>query len=112
MDPWTVMKIAFMLSIAAGIMTVVAVAVLWMALDSAGVFHEVGKTINDVTSGGQDEGFDLEGYLTLSRVLGFTGVVAVVEVVVMTALATLLAFMYNVSSGMVGGVEVTLAEDD
>jgi hypothetical protein len=111
-DPWSVMKIAFMLSLAAGIMTVVAVAFLWMALDAAGVFSKVGETVNSVTSGGADKGFDLEGYLTLSRVLGITGIIAAVEVVVMTALATLLAFMYNVSSGMVGGVEVTLAEDD
>jgi hypothetical protein len=106
------MKIAFILSLAAGIMTVVAVAFLWMALDAAGVFSKVGETVNSVTSGGEDKGFDLEGYLTLSRVLGITGIIAAVEVVVMTALATLLAFMYNVSSGMVGGVEVTLAEDD
>jgi Transmembrane domain of unknown function (DUF3566) len=111
-DPWSVMKIAFVLSLAAGIMTVVAVAFLWMALDAAGVFSKVGETVNSVTSGGADKGFDLEGYLTLSRVLGITGIIAAVEVVVMTALATLLAFMYNVSSGMVGGVEVTLAEDD
>ena len=111
-DPWSVTKIAFMLSLAAGIMTVVAVAFLWMALDAAGVFSKVGETVNSVTSGGADKGFDLEGYLTLSRVLGITGIIAAVEVVVMTALATLLAFMYNVSSGMVGGVEVTLAEDD
>jgi hypothetical protein len=111
-DPWSVMKIAFILSLAAGIMTVVAVAFLWMALDAAGVFSKVGETVNSVTSGGEDKGFDLEGYLTLSRVLGITGIIAAVEVVVMTALATLLAFMYNVSSGMVGGVEVTLAEDD
>jgi hypothetical protein len=111
-DPWSVMKIAFVLSLAAGVMTVVAVAFLWMALDAAGVFSKVGETVNSVTSGGADKGFDLEGYLTLSRVLGITGIIAAVEVVVMTALATLLAFMYNVSSGMVGGVEVTLSEDD
>jgi transmembrane protein DUF3566 len=111
-DPWSVMKIAFVLALAAGIMTVVAVAILWMALDAAGVFSKVGETVNSVTSGGEDKGFDLEGYLTLSRVLGITGIIAAVEVVVMTALATLLAFMYNVSSGMVGGIEVTLAEDD
>jgi hypothetical protein len=111
-DPWSVMKIAFVLSLAAGIMTVVAVAFLWMALDAAGIFSKVGETVNSVTSGGEDKGFDLEGYLTLSRVLGITGIIAAVEVVVMTALATLLAFMYNVSSGMVGGIEVTLAEDD
>jgi hypothetical protein len=106
------MKVAFILALAAGIMTMVAVAVLWMALDGAGVFAKVGDTVNSVTSGGEDKGFDLRGYLTLSRVLGITGIIAAVEVFVMTALATLVAFLYNVSSGMVGGVEVTLAEDD
>lgn len=112
-DPWSVMKVSFLLSIALGICTIVAVAVLWMVLDTIGVFSSVGSTISDATSteGGKG-GFDLVSFLSLSRVLMFTTVIAVIDVVLATALATLGAFIYNLSAGFVGGVELTLAEDE
>jgi Transmembrane domain of unknown function (DUF3566) len=111
-DPWSVMKVSFLLSIALGVCTVVAVAVLWMVLDSVGVFSTVGNTISDATGSGTDGGFDLQGFLSLPRVMMFTTVIAVIDVVLATALATLGAFIYNLSSGFVGGVELTLAEDE
>ncbi|WP_202238743.1 DUF3566 domain-containing protein [Streptomyces sp. SN-593] len=112
-DPWSVMKVSFLLSIALGICTIIAVAVLWMVLDTIGVFSTVGSTISDATSteGGKG-GFDLVSFLSLSRVMMFTTVIAVIDVVLATALATLGAFIYNLSSGFVGGVELTLAEDE
>ncbi len=112
-DPWSVMKVSFLLSIALGICTIIAVAVLWMVLDAIGVFSTVGGTISDATSteGGKG-GFDLVSFLSLSRVMLFTTVIAVIDVVLATALATLGAFIYNLSAGFVGGVELTLAEDE
>jgi hypothetical protein len=113
-DPWSVMKVSFLLSIALGICTIVAVAVLWMVLDTIGVFSTVGSTISDATTSEQSGkgGFDLVSFLSLSRVLTFTTVIAVIDVVLATALATLGAFIYNLSAGFVGGVELTLAEDE
>lgn len=113
-DPWSVMKVSFLLSIALGICTIVAVAVLWMVLDAIGVFSTVGSTISDATTaeGGGTGGFDLVSFLSLSRVLVITTVIAVIDVVLATALATLGAFIYNMSAGFVGGVELTLAEDE
>ncbi|MDH2410114.1 DUF3566 domain-containing protein [Streptomyces chitinivorans] len=111
-DPWSVMKVGFLLSIALGICTVIAVAVLWMVMDAMGVFAAVGGTVSEATSSDSDGGFDLQGFLSLPRVLTFTSVVAAIDVVLMTALATLGAFIYNMSAGLVGGVEVTLAEDE
>ncbi|MDX2703101.1 DUF3566 domain-containing protein [Streptomyces sp. PA03-6a] len=111
-DPWSVMKVSFLLSIALGICTVIAVAVLWMVMDAIGVFTTVGGTLSEATSSGSDGGFDLVSFLSLSRVLTFTAVIAVIDVVLATALATLGAFIYNMSAGMVGGIELTLAEDE
>lgn len=111
-DPWSVMKVSFLLSIALGICSVVAVSVLWMVLDAIGVFGTVGETISEATGSGTDGGFDLQSFLSLSRVLIFTSVIAVIDVVLVTALATLAAFIYNMSAGFVGGVELTLAEDE
>ena len=53
----------------------------------------------------------MEKYVGLSRVMGFTMLVAVVDVILITAIATLGAFLYNMAAALLGGVEVTLAED-
>ncbi|MFM9368931.1 DUF3566 domain-containing protein [Streptomyces sp. Da 82-17] len=111
-DPWSVMKVSFLLSIALGICTVVAAAVLWMVMDAMGVFSTVGGTIAEATGSNESNGFDLQSFLSLPRVLLFTSVIAVLDVVLATALATLGAFIYNLSAGFVGGVELTLAEDE
>lgn len=111
-DPWTAMKISFLFSLAIAIMTLVAVALLWSLLNSMGVIAEVGKTLGDVTGGDTSSGVDLERILTLSRVLKFTGIVAILQTIVLTCLATLAAFLYNASAGLVGGLEITLSEGD
>ncbi|WP_432117311.1 DUF3566 domain-containing protein [Streptomyces sp. bgisy032] len=111
-DPWSVMKVSFLLSIALGICTIVAAAVLWMVMDAMGVFSTVGGTISEATGSNESNGFDLQAFLSLPNVLMFTSIIAVIDVVLATALATLGAFIYNLSAGFVGGVELTLAEDE
>ncbi|MEU8027603.1 DUF3566 domain-containing protein [Streptomyces sp. NPDC049099] len=111
-DPWSVMKVSFLLSIALGICTIVASAVLWMVMDAMGVFSTVGGTISEATGSNEANGFDLQAFLSLPHVLMFTTVIAVIDVVLATALATLGAFVYNLSAGFVGGIELTLAEDE
>ncbi|MGW1001212.1 DUF3566 domain-containing protein [Streptomyces sp. NPDC002520] len=111
-DPWSVMKVSFLLSIALGICTIVASAVLWMVMDAMGVFSTVGGTISEATGSNEANGFDLQAFLSLPHVLTFTAIIAVIDVVLATALATLGAFIYNLSAGFVGGVELTLAEDE
>lgn len=111
-DPWSVMKVSFLLAVALGVCTVVAVAVLWMVMDAMGVFSTLGGTVSDATSADGNGGFDLETFLSLPRVLAFTSLIALINVVLATALATLGAFIYNLSAGFVGGVELTLAEDE
>jgi hypothetical protein len=111
-DPWSVMKTAFLLSVAVGITLFIAVAVLWSVLDAAGVFASVGELVSDLTQSETSTGVQIEEYVALSRVLGITTLIAVVDVVLLTALATLGAFLYNLAASLVGGLEVTLAEDD
>lgn len=111
-DPWSVMKVSFLLSIALGVCTIVASVVLWMVMDAMNIFSSVGGTISEATGSNESNGFDLQSFLSLPRVLIFTSVISVIDVVLMTALATLGAFIYNLSAGFVGGVELTLAEDE
>jgi hypothetical protein len=112
LDPWSVMKTSFLLSIAFGIVTVVAVAVVWSVLGAAGVWDSINQTVSDVLGGDSAQKFDVQNYVGTSRVLGFTMIVAVVDVVLITAISTLGAFLYNLAAALLGGVEVTLAEDE
>ncbi|MFH8380001.1 DUF3566 domain-containing protein [Kitasatospora sp. NPDC018058] len=114
-DPWSVMKVSFLLSLAVGIIIIVASAVLWMTLDSLGVFDSLTKTLKDVTGGGAENAssqLNLMDYIGFGKVMMFTTLIAVVDVVLLTALSTLSAFIYNAAAGFTGGVELTLAEED
>jgi hypothetical protein len=111
-DPWSIMKTAFLLSIAFGIVTVVAVAVVWSVLGAAGVWDSINKAVSDVIGNQSTTTFDVKNYVGTSRVLGFTMIVAVVDVILITAIATLGAFLYNLAAALLGGLEVTLAEDE
>lgn len=109
-DPWSVMKTSFLLSVAFGIVTVVSVFIVWTVLDGAGVWDSINATVGDVL-GEDSSDFDVENYVGTSRVLGFTMLIAAVDVVLLTAIATLGAFLYNMAAALLGGIEVTLAED-
>lgn len=108
LDPWSVAKAAFLLALAIGIVIVVAVAVVFWTLDSTGALDSLSRTVDDVLGTG---GFDLLTTLEFSRVLGLAAVIASVEIVLVSALATLFAFLYNISVGLTGGIEVVLSDD-
>jgi len=109
-DPWSVTKASFMLALALGVVLVIAVAVVWWVLDYTGVFLTLSRTIDEVV-GSASTGFNLMNYLEFSRVIGVAIVIASVEVVLVSFLATLFAIMYNLSVGLTGGVEVVLSDD-
>jgi len=107
-DPWSVTKAAFLLALAIGIVIVVAVGVGFWTLDSTGALDAVSRTVDDVLGTG---GFDLLTSLEMSRVLGLAAVIASVEIVLVSSLATIFAFLYNLTVGLTGGIEVVLSDD-
>ncbi|MEV7429522.1 MULTISPECIES: DUF3566 domain-containing protein [unclassified Nocardioides] len=110
-DPWSVMKTAFLLSVAFAVVTVVSVLMVWSVLGAADVWDSINRTVQDIVGGQDASDFDVKDYLGTSRVLGFTMLVAAIDVVLLTAVATLGAFLYNMAAALLGGIEVTLAED-
>ncbi len=102
------MKQAFLLSLALAVITLAAAAALWFALESAGIIDAISRTATDV---GGESGETVSGFLEFGRIMGAALIVAGIETVLVTALATLMAFMYNLSVGVGGGLEVTLSEE-
>lgn len=110
-DPWSVLKMAFLLSVALGIVTVVAAIVLWTVLDLTGIFDRVNGLLDQIAGSETGPAFDLRTYASLGQVASFATIIAVVNVVLLTALAMLSAILYNISSTLVGGIGVTLTDD-
>jgi len=110
-DPWSVMKMSFLLSVTVGIAGVVMITVLWMILSGMGVFADINRTVEDVLKTSNGAAFDLMDYIGLGRVVSLSIVISVIDVILMTAIATLGAFLYNVCSSLVGGLQLTLTDD-
>lgn len=112
-DPWSVMKTSFLFSIALGIAGWVLVAFVWWIIQQSGLFGAVNTIVADMFSApGDADPFRLEAYVNGSRVLGLAALLAVVDVLLITAIATVASFLYNLSATMLGGLQVTLAETD
>jgi hypothetical protein len=113
-DPWSVMKFSFAVSVVLFIVVVVATSVLYLALDAMGVWSEINKSLSDLVnaSGGTSSAASDSFRVTAWGVIGTSMLIGAVNVVLFTALATLGAFIYNVCADLVGGVELTLAERD
>ena len=110
LDPWSVMKNAFMLAVAIGIVMIVAVTILWAMLSMSGTFDSIARTVSDIVGDGP-QAIDVGELFSFSRVVGTTTLLAALEVVLLTALITLFAFLYNLAVGITGGLQVTLTND-
>ncbi len=104
-DPWSVFVLALMLSVFLGIVLLVAVAALYALLDNLGVLSSLTALAVELEI--IPDGSTL---VTASEVLGVTAVLAAVDVVLLTVLTTLFAFLYNLCAALTGGVQVTLSE--
>lgn len=102
-DPWSMMKFSLVMSVALFLVWMIAVGVLYGVLSGMGVFDKVNSLYDQVHGG---------NLLSGSFVLGSAAVIGAINIVLMTALATVGAFVYNLCSELVGGIEVTLAERD
>ena len=107
-DPWTVLRLAFLLSVAAAIITIVAVMVLWLMLETSGVFSSVDDTLQSVLG---DGALTITQYFSFGRVFSVALLIGAVDVVLITALATIGAFLFNLAASLTGGLEVSATED-
>lgn len=108
-DPWSVLKLALVLAVVVFFIWLVAVGVLYGVLDGIGVWDRLNGTYNDLVSGQTDSGGSL---ISAGRVFGIAAVVGAINSVLFAVAITVGAFVYNVSSDLVGGIEVTLSERD
>ncbi|WP_406673861.1 DUF3566 domain-containing protein [Nonomuraea sp. N2-4H] len=112
-EPWSAMKFSFVVSLVCFVVLFVAVAVLYGVLSGLGVFDSIVDLVNQLGKGEQGQSsipIDIASWFEPVRILGYTALIGAVNVVLITALATLGAVIYNIASDLVGGVEVTFSE--
>lgn len=108
LDPWSVLKLSFLVAIAFGIALVVAVALLWQIVDAIGLWDQINQIGTDFNSG---KPLPFLEYFEFSKMLSYSVIVAVLNVVIITALGTLVAFLYNIVASLLGGLKVTLTDN-
>lgn len=109
-EPYSVTRLAFVVSVALMIVTTVAVALFWLMLAVTGVWGEINEAVASLSSDAAAS-FDITDYLGFTRMVGGTLVISGINVVLMTALATIGAHLYNLAAALLGGVEATLTDD-
>jgi transmembrane protein DUF3566 len=112
LEPWSVMKFSFMISLVGWVVLFVMVAALWWVLSKIGVFHSIEGSVSNLTSGKDSAGVEASNWFSASRVLGYTMLVGAINVILITALATVGSVVYNLVTHVAGGIEVTLKETD
>ncbi|MDU0968144.1 MAG: DUF3566 domain-containing protein [Actinomycetaceae bacterium] len=108
-DPWSVIKMTFLLSVAAGIALLLAALIVWLILNMMHVFSSIQDFVDSIDSTGMVA--QLVGFMTLPRVLALTTVVGVANVALLTALAAIGAMLYNRMATLVGGVRVAFQDE-
>ncbi|MET7990518.1 DUF3566 domain-containing protein [Amycolatopsis sp. NPDC005232] len=108
-DPWSVLKLSLVLGVAMFFVWLVAVGVLYTVLDGMGVWDKLNGTYSSLV-GGEGANASTEPLISAGRVFGIAAILGAINIVLVSALATVSAFIYNVSADLAGGLEVTLSE--
>ena len=109
-DPWSTLKVSLVLSVALFFVWMIAVAFLYLVLGGMGVWSKLNSNVGDLlTSASGSAGGEL---VSSGTIFGGAALIGLVNIVLLTAMATVGAFIYNLTTDLVGGVEVTLADRD
>jgi len=107
-DPWSALKVSALLSVALFFVWMIAVAFLYLVLGGMGVWSKLNSNVGDLLTSNSGGG----ELVSAGSIFGGALLIGLLNIVLLTAMATIGAFVYNLSTDIVGGVEVTLADRD
>ncbi|HEX6261508.1 MAG TPA: DUF3566 domain-containing protein [Actinomycetota bacterium] len=104
-NPWSVLRFSLLFYFCLMLVFVIGLAILYMVVDALGVVTSLEQLLESLGFGG-DAGFEVNGGFLFRTIF----LIGLVSVVIWSALTLFFAFLYNLISDLVGGIEVTLAE--
>jgi hypothetical protein len=102
-DFWSTVKLSFLVAVSLGIVLVVATVLVYLVLQSTGVFDDIDGILTDLLT---SDSFTVSGNLTLLTVTFFAIIVAIINTIVGTALGAIASMLYNLSVRITGGLLV------
>ena len=108
-DPWAAFKVSAVLAVVGFFIWMIAVAVLYLVLGGMGVWDQLNSSFNTLTTDGSGGDSDVIG---TGSVFFWSGLIGAISAVLITALATVGSYIYNICADLVGGVEITIADLD
>ena len=102
-DFWSAVKLSFLIAVSLGIVLVVATILIWVVLNSTGIFGDLDDILKDILG---DPDFSVAANFSLGQVAFFALIVAVLNTVVGTVLGAIAAMLYNFSVRITGGLLV------
>jgi hypothetical protein len=101
--PWSVFKFSLLFYLCIMLVILLAFCILYAMLGAIGALDSVTKLTRDLFA---DPSFQINGKWIFTRL----AVIGLAMVIIWSFINLLLAFLYNLISDVVGGIEVTLAE--
>ncbi len=109
-DILSAIKFGFFISLASAVATLVGALLIWSILSNSGVLSNVGGLITSLF--GDASGINLEESLSFGSFMVNAGLFALLNVVVVTALAGVWAAIFNLISRLVGGIKLTFTSSN
>ncbi|MBC7518611.1 MAG: DUF3566 domain-containing protein [Microbacteriaceae bacterium] len=103
LDFWSVLKLSFLTSLCFGIVQFVGSVLIWLVLYSTKVFNQVDTLLRDVLN---DNTFSVTTQFSLGQVALFAIIVAVLNIIIGTALGAVFAVLYNFAARLTSGLLV------
>ncbi|QYH34870.1 DUF3566 domain-containing protein [Salinibacterium sp. M195] len=103
-DFWSAVKFSFLVSLSLGIVLVVATMLVWIVLNSTGIFGDLDSIFRDILT--KDTDFSVTSSFGFAQVALFSVVVALLNTLVGTALGAISSMLYNFSVRLTGGILV------
>lgn len=108
-DIWSAVKAGFLVSIALGIATIIGAWLIWAVLANSGVFSSFGDLLGSILGDGST--LNIEEQFSFGSVMSSALTLALLNIVLTTALVAIWAALFNLISKIIGGVSVTLTNN-
>jgi hypothetical protein len=102
-DFWSAVKLSFLIAVVLGIILIVASILVWLVLDTTGIFGSLNSLLQEILN---QKDFNITSTFSLPTIALFAFIIAILDVVVGTALGAITALLYNFSVRITGGLLV------